>query len=94
MPKTDPPLANASGHADPGTAFAVLLKARGERRPTQVVFGPPADVAAAIAAGDARAASQSDVDISAPLHYQLPPADAPEPEAPAPAAEPNPNPEA
>lgn len=75
-------LANTSGHVELGTAFAVLLKPRGALRATQVVFAEAAPIAAAIAAGDARAASQEDVDLSNPFHYPLPPADAPAAAAP------------
>jgi hypothetical protein len=77
MPKTAPPLANASGHADAGTAFAVLTQPleRENNRPLtagHVVSGAPDAIAALIAAGGAFAATQEDVDISAPFHYPLP----------------------
>lgn len=65
-------LAGTTGHVEPDTGWAILINDRAERRSGACVFGPAADIAAAIAAGDARAASQSDIEISAPFHYRLP----------------------
>jgi hypothetical protein len=66
------PQANGNGHVEDGTAFAVLTAPRGNLRASQVVFGPAAAIAAVIAAGEARPASDAELEISNPFHYPLP----------------------
>lgn len=66
--------------ADP-VAFAVMTAPRGGLVSGQVVFAAGSEIAALIAAGDARAPTTGELDRAHPFHYALPPAAAPASEA-------------
>ena len=69
-PAGDPP-----NPADP-VVYAVLTQPRGGRVAGTVVFAPQSQIAALIAAEEARDVLVGELDQAAPFHYPLPAADA------------------
>jgi hypothetical protein len=71
-PPPPPPALAPDGDEIVETAFAVLEQPLPPRKATQVVFGPKPAIEALVAAGAARAATRSEVELSHPFHYPLP----------------------